>query len=81
MAELGTTRYGMQLRFLDANDKSSTRSYNGINFTSDESTAKANELALFLRGGNSYSGFADLLGETSTLSEVAVTQNNALSLT
>lgn len=81
MAELGTTRYGMQIRFLDPNRKGTTKSYNGINFESDDAPDKARQLESFLRGGGSYSGFLDLLGENHTVDSIVVTQNNPLEVT
>lgn len=49
-AALGLTKYGMNVQYSVGADETVTRSYNGLNFNSDESGDKAAQLAYFITG-------------------------------
>lgn len=49
-AALGLTKYGMNVQYSTGDDETITRSYNGLNFSSDESSDKAAQLAYFITG-------------------------------
>lgn len=88
-AALGLTKYGMNVQYGTGDNETVTRSYNGLNFSSDESAKKAAQLMYFITGSYedtdgiqteamySFAGIVRALGNTVDAYEI--TQRNAVS--
>ena len=80
-ATLGLTRYGISVEFSDTTEGEKTsKTYNGIDFTSNNATALASKATVFVRGGTydgaTYTGLAGLLAENFIVNSIDLIARN-----
>ena len=88
MANLGKTKFGMKIPYRDgANNISTTKTYNGLNFSSEVPASVAAEVSAFFVGGESagvtFGGFQDVIeaaGYYVHSGDVEVTRVNSVTL-
>ncbi|MBR0287803.1 MAG: hypothetical protein IJQ82_02370 [Selenomonadaceae bacterium] len=83
-ATLGRTRYGIGVEFSDTEENATTsKTYNGFNFISNNATVLANSASIFVRGGThenvTYPGLAGLLAENFIVNDVDLIARNQVS--
>lgn len=74
-ATLGLTRYGISVEFSDTEENAKvSKTYNGFNHVSNNATAIASSVSIFVRGGTyqgvTYPGLAGLLAENYIVNSV-----------
>lgn len=68
MAQLGTTRYGLNVTYVGEGSDSTSKTYSGFNFSAGGASAIANEAQLFVFGDESadFPGLSGLSNKPAT---------------